>query len=150
MSLHTKESLDRLKEKKADFEERRKSLMDQLCQERGSGRVKNDDFNSSLLNLLNEVRECTKAIERKEKEIQDAELIECKKNSEKIEIGSVVEIEFDGEKAEKYIIGAHDGLNYSISENAPIADEILGRKPGEEFTFSNGDGDIKVKIKDIL
>ncbi len=150
MSLHTKESLDRLKEKKADLEEKRKHLMDQLCQERTNGRVKNDDLNSSLLNLLNEVGDCVREIESIEKEIEGAEIIECRQNSERIEIGSIVDIEFDEGIVERCVVGVHNGTNQSISEDAPIIDYLLGKKPGEEFMFPNGEGDIKVKIKRIF
>lgn len=92
-----------------------------------------------------------KNIENRIAEIEDtlrqAEVIKTKK-SDKIEIGSTVNITMNGKSFTYSIVGPVEAnpLEGKISHESPIGKELLGRKIGEEFTFNNN----KVIIESIL
>lgn len=92
-----------------------------------------------------------KNIENRIAEIEDtlrqAEVIKTKK-SDKIEIGSTVNITMNGKPFTYSIVGPVEAnpLEGKISHESPIGKELLGRKIGEEFTFNNN----KVIIESIL
>lgn len=91
-----------------------------------------------------------KTVESRIEEIQEtlknAVLIKAKK-SDKIGIGSTVDIKMSGKKFTYTVVGPVEAnpLEGKISHESPIGKELLGRKTGDEFTF-NGK---KVTIESI-
>lgn len=78
--------------------------------------------------------------------LKNAVLITAKK-SDKVTIGSTVNIKMSGKKFTYTVVGPVEAnpLEGKISHEAPIGKALLGRKVGEEFDF-NGK---KVKIESI-
>lgn len=78
--------------------------------------------------------------------LKNAVLIKAKK-SDKVAIGSTVNIKMSGKKFTYTVVGPVEAnpLEGKISHEAPIGKALLGRKVGEEFDF-NGK---KVKIESI-
>lgn len=78
--------------------------------------------------------------------LKNAVLITAKK-SDKVTIGSTVNIKMSGKKFTYAVVGPVEAnpLEGKISHEAPIGKALLGRKVGEEFDF-NGK---KVKIESI-
>lgn len=78
--------------------------------------------------------------------LKNAVLIKTKK-SDKVAIGSTVNIKMSGKKFTYTVVGPVEAnpLEGKISHEAPIGKALLGRKVGEEFDF-NGK---KVKIESI-
>lgn len=84
--------------------------------------------------------------------LEHAKIIE-KKSTDKVTVGSKVEIMYDGEtECEEYtIVGSQeaDPFNNKISNESPIASAILNKKVGSEVEVSSPDGVYKVKIVSI-
>lgn len=78
--------------------------------------------------------------------LKNAVLIKAKK-SDKVAIGSTVNIKMSGKKFTYTVVGPVEAnpLEGKISHEAPIGKALLGRKVGEEFDF-NGK---KVRIESI-
>lgn len=91
-----------------------------------------------------------KSVENRILEIEDilknAVLIKSK-SSDKVIIGSTVEIKMSGKDYTYIMVGPVEAnpLEGKISHESPIGKSLLGRKAGEEFDF-NGK---KVKIKSV-
>ena len=82
--------------------------------------------------------------------LEHATIIDDSTDSDTVQIGSTVELEYDGdEEAEEYrIVGSQeaDPFNNKISNESPIAAAILNKKVGETVEVSSPDGVYKVKI----
>ncbi len=78
--------------------------------------------------------------------LKNAVLITAKK-SDKVTIGSTVNIKMSGKKFTYTVVGPVEAnpLEGKISHEAPIGKALLGRKVGEEFDFNSK----KVKIESI-
>lgn len=92
-----------------------------------------------------------KTVENRILEIQEtlknAVLIKTPKKTDKVSIGSTVEITMSGKKFTYTVVGPVEAnpLEGKISHESPIGKELLGRKVGESFDF-NGK---KVTIKNV-
>jgi transcription elongation factor GreA len=89
-------------------------------------------------------------IEQLEYAINEAVVLE-KTNSDKVEVGSEVLINFGGEE-EKYLVVAPteaDILKNKISYQSPLGKALMGKKSGAEFNFTSGEKNIKIKILEI-
>lgn len=92
-----------------------------------------------------------KTVENRILEIQEtlknAVLIKTPKKTDKVSIGSTVEISMGGKKFIYTVVGPVEAnpLEGKISHESPIGKELLGRKVGESFDF-NGK---KVTIKTV-
>lgn len=82
--------------------------------------------------------------------LEHATIIDDSTDSDTVQIGSTVELEYDGDdEAEEYrIVGSQeaDPFNNKISNESPIAAAILNKKVGETVEVSSPDGVYKVKI----
>lgn len=83
-----------------------------------------------------------------ENAINDAVIYE-KKDSDNVQIGSMVAIEMDGQKPETYEMvapGEADILKNKMSYQSPLGQQLMHRKAGEEFDYQIRDKKMKVKI----
>lgn len=82
--------------------------------------------------------------------LEHATIIDDSTDSDTVQIGSTVELEYDGDdECEEYrIVGSQeaDPFNNKISNESPIAAAILNKKVGETVEVSSPDGVYKVKI----
>ncbi len=85
--------------------------------------------------------------------LENATIIDDSTDSDTVQIGSTVELEYDGDdEAEEYrIVGSQeaDPFNNKISNESPIAAAILNKKVGETVEVSSPDGVYKVKIVSV-
>ena len=85
--------------------------------------------------------------------LEHATIIDDSTDSDTVQIGSTVELEYDGDdEAEEYrIVGSQeaDPFNNKISNESPIAAAILNKKVGETVEASSPDGVYKVKIVSV-
>jgi transcription elongation factor GreA len=74
-----------------------------------------------------------------------------KKDSDNVQIGSDIKINFDGEEMSYKIVapGEADILKNKISYQSPLGQRLLGQKSGIEFNFQVSNRIVKVKILDI-
>ena len=76
-----------------------------------------------------------------------------KHHSTKVEIGSVIQVQKEGNKEEKTyeIVGSEEADTKSgkISNESPLGQALLGKKKGEIAAFESPMGTIKYKIVDI-
>lgn len=87
------------------------------------------------------------------RKIRRAEVVEEEdlEGSDKVRVGSVVEIEIDGKETEYEIIGAgeSDPLSGTLSYDSPLGRELLGRSEGDSFVFEAPRAEMEVKIRAI-
>lgn len=85
--------------------------------------------------------------------LEHATIIDENASSDTVQIGSTVELEYDGDdETEEYrIVGSQeaDPFNNKISNESPIAAAILNKKIGEIVEVSSPDGVYKVKIVSV-
>ena len=89
-------------------------------------------------------------IEQLENAINDA-IIKDKDDSGKVQIGSEVLIELDGEKETYSITGPTEAdiLKNKLSYQSPLGQLLMGRKKGEAFNYEINGKKIKVKVISI-
>ena len=78
-------------------------------------------------------------------------IIQEKTETGKIQIGSEIEILFDGKK-EKYSVVAPAEANIlknKISYQSPLGQKLIGKKAGDEFDFTVGTKNVKIKVTEI-
>ena len=82
--------------------------------------------------------------------INNAKIIE-KKQTDKVQIGSVVKISTDGEEQEFSIVGADrsNPIEGKISYQSPLGKTLLGKLLGEDVIMEIGDNKIRYKILEI-
>ena len=85
-----------------------------------------------------------------ENAINDSVVVE-KKESDKVQIGSNVEIMMDGQKETYEIVApsAADILKNKMSYQSPLGQQLMGKKIGQEFNYEIRDKKMKVKILGI-
>ena len=85
--------------------------------------------------------------------LEHATIIDENSDSDTVQIGSTVELEYDGDdETEEYrIVGSQeaDPFNNKISNESPIASAILNKKVGETVEVCSPDGVYKVKIVSV-
>jgi len=84
--------------------------------------------------------------------LNQAVIISPKKNSGKVEIGSLVTVEVNNKKATYHILGSSeaDPGRGVISRHSPIGAALLGRNVGDTFTVQTGDNSISGVIVEIV
>lgn len=89
-------------------------------------------------------------IEELESAINDAVILE-KKDSDKVQIGSIVTIIMNGQQETYEIVapGEANILKNKMSYQSPLGSQLLNRKAGEEFIYEIRNKKIKVKILKI-
>lgn len=78
-------------------------------------------------------------------------IIEPNDNTEMVDIGNTVTVEFldEGESEKLVIVGKHDGDAHEsfVSYESPMAKAILGKKRGEEVSFEVGQNRMQINVK---
>ncbi len=88
-------------------------------------------------------------IQELEATLREAIIIESTGQSDRIELGSVVQIIEDGDEPFEYrIVGAKeaDPRNGKISNESPIGKALLGKREGDAVLVSTPAGEIRYKI----
>ena len=82
--------------------------------------------------------------------IGSAEIVK-KEKSDKVKIGSIVKVMFDGQEFNFEIVGEPeaDSLKNKISYKSPLGSALFGQKKGREINVDIGDRKIKYKILNI-
>lgn len=86
-------------------------------------------------------------IEQLENAINEAVIVE-KKEGGAVQVGSDVEILFDGKKEKYSIVGPTEAniLKNKVSYQSPLGKQLIGKKVGEEFSYQAGSNKIKIKV----
>jgi transcription elongation factor GreA len=145
----TKESLQKLKDELKDIKGRQMPETKKLIAEaRAFGDLKENagyhDARDKMSFLLGRVEQLEGAI--------NEAIIKDKDESNRVQIGSAIEILFAGEK-EKYTITSStdaDILKNKISYQSPFGQRLMGKKEGEEFVYEINEKKIKVKVLGII
>ena len=71
-----------------------------------------------------------------------------KKETDKVQIGSVVLISFNGKEERYHIVssGESDILKNKMSYQSPLGQQLMGQGIGKEFDFQGGEKKVKIKI----
>jgi len=145
----TKEGYKKLKEE-LDFlvNTKRKEIVERIQIAKSYGDIsENSEYDSA--------RSEQSFVEGRIKEIKnilkDAEIIK-KKSVGKVDLGSKVVIEIDGQEEEYEIVGSSeaDPLQNKISNESPLGQAILGKRVGEEVVIEAPRGRVTYKIKKII
>lgn len=84
--------------------------------------------------------------------IKTAEVVENGRATKgKVSLGSVVTVVTDAGKIKYEIVGTNeaDPLNKKISNESPLGQAIMGKKPGDEAAYTTPGGSIKVVIEKV-
>lgn len=144
----TKEGLQKLKDELKDIKEHQVRETKKLISEaRAFGDLKE---NAAYHDARDKMSFLLGRIEQLEGAINEA-VVKEKSGEEKIELGSVVKINFGGQIQEYEIAAptAADVLKNKISYQSPLGKELMGKKTGYEFNFKAGIKPVKVKIIEI-
>ena len=89
-------------------------------------------------------------IEQMENAINDA-IVVAKKEGGEIQVGSEIDILFDGKKEKYHIVapGEADILKNKLSYQSPLGQKLMGKEVGNEFDFEINGKKLKVKILKI-
>jgi len=142
----TKEGLQKLKDELKDIKENHVRETKKLIAEaRAFGDLKE---NAGYHDARDKMSFLLGRIEQLESAINEA-VIKEKTGGEKAEIGSLVKIDFDGEKQEYEIVAPSEAdiLKNKISYQSPLGQSLIGKVVGKEFDFAGGSKKIKVKVK---
>ncbi|MGE4554551.1 MAG: transcription elongation factor GreA [Candidatus Paceibacterota bacterium] len=106
-----------------------------------------------------EAKEAQSALESRiielEEFLKNSAIIQ-KRKSDKIELGSTIEVEgvIDGKKVKRIftIVGSHETqpLEGKISNESPLGQAFLGKKRGDEVVIKTPSGEIKYRILKII
>ena len=144
----TKEGLQKLKDELKDIKENQVVETRKLIAEaRAFGDLKE---NAGYHDARDKMSFLLGRIEQLEVAINEA-VIKENDGSKKIQIGSKIKINFDGENAE-YEISAPteaDILKGKISYHSPLGQNLMNKEVGNEFGFQAGNKWVKVKIISI-
>ena len=109
-------------------------------------------INSTLYFLEEEERIVSNILKGLREKIRRAKIVEKEKNSQIVELGSIVSLLFDdGEKRKFKIVDPEriDVFNGLISYESPLGKAILGATPGETRTYLVNNTHYKVKIIEV-
>ncbi len=89
-------------------------------------------------------------IARLEELLKTAQIVSSN-TGDMVNVGSVVTVEKDGKKFEYSIVGSEeaDVVSNKISMKSPFGQAILGKKKGDNFTFTAPSGEITYKVVSI-
>jgi len=149
----TKEKLKSLKEELDYLKNvKRAEIAQKLDEAKALGDLKE---NAEYHEARNEQSKVEDRIAEIEEILDDYEIIKHKKG-DKVEIGSEVKLEKKKKRKKEEVtynivgIKEVDVFNNRISFLSPLGKELMGKKKGDEFVFTNLDGEeVKYKILDI-
>jgi transcription elongation factor GreA len=145
----TKERLEELKKELEYLKtEGRKEISEQLQKAKEYGDLSE---NAEYSEAREEQRRLETRISELEVMIRNASIIDEKRKSNEVKIGSKVSVKRDGKTYEYFIVGA-DEANPSlgkISNESPLGKALLGKKVGEEAIVNAPTGKIVYKVTKI-
>ncbi len=128
----TQEGVEKFKEKLEHLEE---DVMGDVRNELKVAQEEEPDptENPGLRDAVSRQQQVEEEIEKLKNILNNYEVIEGG-SGDNVELGSVVEVEVDGEKDKFQIVGPleADPVNGKISYESPVGKALLGAKPGEE------------------
>lgn len=136
-----KKTVNLTAEGKAELEQELKDLIAQrpvIAERLATARAFGDlSENQEYSDARSEQKTVENRIAEIENTLKNATVIKARK-SDKVNIGSTVEITMSGKKFTYAIVGPVEAnpLEGKISHESPIGKELLGRKVGEEFKFN--------------
>lgn len=82
--------------------------------------------------------------------LQNASIIKSKA-SDKVVVGSTVELQTDGKKVQYTIVGSveADPLEGKISDESPIGKALLGKKVGDSVVIKTPSGEVTYKVAKV-
>lgn len=144
----TKEGLQKLKDELKDIKMRQMSETKKLIAEaRAFGDLKENagyhDARDKMSFLLGRVEQLEGAI--------NEAVVKEKDGSDKVQIGSEIEILFDGKKENYQVVAPSESdiLKNKISYQSPLGQKLIGKEADEEFNYQAGAKTVKVKILKI-
>ena len=142
------EGKKKLKERKNNLIEKRR----QISRDVGRDKLKSDSSNTSFMSGTRELQRLRRKIEDINEVLEDAEVIDIEElETDVVCPGCQVVVSFSMGDVETYVVGINDpDCNNSISLNAPLGKEIIGRKEGEVVQYSVNGKVREVKIKNII
>lgn len=141
----TREGLQKLKEELKDLKENQVKKTRALIKEAAAfGDLKE---NSAYHDARDKMSFLRMRIAELEGAINEA-VVREKTGEEKVQIGSKIKINFDGEEQNYEIVapGEANILKNKLSYQSPLGKELIGQKLGKEFNFTAGVKSVKVKI----
>jgi transcription elongation factor GreA len=149
LNLLTKEGLEKIK-KEIEYRENelRSELAETLNEMRDQGDLREND-GYTLAVEENEQNE--EEIARLKDLILNSKIVK-KKSKNKVDVGSIVTISYNGNKDKVYTIVGEDNANplkQKISYKSPIGSSLMGKKVGDDFKLQAPQGEVKCKITKI-
>ena len=142
-------SAEGLKKLEAELEELRTSKRAEVAQ-RIHNAMEFGDFseNSELEQAKNDQAFLEGRVQSLEQMLRRAVVIDEKANHERVEIGSKVVVESDGEKTEYQIVGSAEAApgEGRISDESPVGRALIGHRPGETVKLTVPAGAIEMRI----
>lgn len=143
--LLTQEGLEKLKGELRKLKEvDRKEVISRIKTAKEFGDLSE---NSEYDDAKNEQAFVEGRIQELEATIKYSKIVEHKNNGD-ISVGSVVEVEVEGDKETLIIAGQteSDPINGKISSDSPVARALIGKKKGEAVDITTPNGKVKYKI----
>lgn len=144
----TKDGLQMLKEELKDIKERQMPETKKLIAEaRAFGDLKENagyhDARDKMSFLLGRAEQLEGAI--------NEAVVKENDGSNRIQSGSKIKIEFDGEKLDYEVVAPSEAdiLKNKISYQSPLGQNLLGKEAGKDFNFQAGGKMVKVKILEV-
>jgi transcription elongation factor GreA len=83
--------------------------------------------------------------------LKNASIVSNKETGGMVNIGSVITVQKDDKKFTYTIVGSEesDVVSNKISIKSPFGQAVLGKKKGEEFSYSAPNGELKYKLVDV-
>jgi transcription elongation factor GreA len=142
-------SAEGLKKLEVELEELRTSKRAEVA-ERIHNAMEFGDFseNSELEQAKNDQAFLEGRIQSLEQMLKRAQIIDEKADHERVEIGSKVVVESDGEKAQYVIVGSAEAApgEGRISNESPVGRALIGHRPGETVKLTVPAGTIEMRI----
>ena len=142
-------SADGLKKLEAELEGLRTSKRAEVA-ERIHNAMEFGDFseNSELEQAKNDQAFLEGRIQSLEQMLKRAIVIDEKADHDRVEIGSKVVVESEGEKAQYVIVGSAEAAPAEgrISNESPVGRALLGHRPGETVRLTVPKGTIEMRI----
>jgi transcription elongation factor GreA len=142
-------SAEGVKKLEAELEELRTSKRAEVA-ERIHNAMEFGDFseNSELEQAKNDQAFLEGRIQTLEQTLKRAVVIDEKAAHERVEIGSKVTVETDGEKEQYVIVGSAEAApsEGKISNESPVGRALIGHRPGETVKLTVPAGTIELRI----
>jgi len=151
MSLHklTKQKIQELKDELVHLKNEVTPLLsEELKKQREDIQ---DEFNSDLTELLEEMEQTKKRIFEIQIIIENSEIIDENAKAKKVEVGTKVKVKIDGKSLEYRIVEVMEAnpMDNKISENSPIGHALMEKQVGDTFSVLIGGNDKEFQIEKI-